>query len=603
MFKTFRIWNFDIWICLVLRIWCLVLILVNTQNLSLITTFLLVFAAAIGGGTLARALRQPTILGYIAAGVLMGNAAFGIIDHATLRLIAEAGVTLLLFTLGVEFSFLRLKKVLHTVLIPAIVQILISIGVFLSLAMVLGIDPIPALFIACAFSLSSTAVVVKILSERSELETQPGEVATGWLVVQDIAVIPMMILLPTIVSVAQKPELGVGGVTLSLLGSFLASGVTIGVVMALGKQGIPRLLKAAAMVGSREILLITTVAVVFLSGVVFYATGLSAALGAFIAGLIIAETSQNHAIFAEVRPLRDLFAVVFFVTLGMTVSLPAVVMVLPTILVMIVAVLLVKWAIVYGLLRFVGYHKKTAFLVGLSLTQVSEFGFVIAGVGTALGVLTPDHAAIVVAVTFGSLLVSTPLVASGHGVYYWFTATFGHILPKLFRDGDIVGTGSEQYPIEKHIVICGYGRVGKYVGRALEMAGVPFLVVDYNHQTVKLLRERGINVVYGDPADHDVLDYAQVDLARAIVIAIPDRHTQELIIGHAQTLNRRIKIICRSHHEEDQGRLKSLGVTTIIQPEFEAAVSIVERLLPEFGVSLEDVDGKISRLKIEHGMG
>lgn len=564
------------------------------HNFSLITTFLLVFAAAIAGGTIARVLRQPTIVGYIAAGVVIGNLAGGAIDHKTLQVIAEAGVTLLLFTLGVEFSFLRLKKVLRTVLFPAILQIILSIMAFFLISSGLGVDLLPSLFLAAAFSLSSTAVVVKVLSERGELETVPGEVATGWLVVQDIAVIPIMILLPTIAS---------GGGILSLLGALLASAGTIGIVILLGRQGIPKLLKAAASVGSREILLLTTVAVVFLCAVVFYATGLGAPLGAFIAGLIIAETSQNHAIFAEIRPLRDLFAVVFFVTLGMTVPIPVVLTFLPTILMLLVAAIAVKGVVVYGLLRFIGYHPKTAFLVGLSLTQISEFGFVIASVGVYLGILSGDQYAVLVAVIFGALLVTTPMFASGHAVYYRLARLVGHIIPKLFATRDLAFSAGEQYPIEKHIVICGYGRVGKYVGRALEMADIPFLVVDYNHQTVKSLREKGIKVVYGDPADKEVLDFAQVDLARAVIIAIPDRHTQELVIGHAQTLNRRIKIICRSHHEEDQARLKSLGVTTIIQPEFEAAVSIVTRLLPEFGVSQEDVEGKISRLKIEHGMG
>lgn len=565
--------------------------------MELVTTFLLVFAAAIGGGTIARIAKLPTILGYIAAGVLVGNIAFGIIDHTTLRLIAEVGVTLLLFTLGVEFSFLRLKKVLRSIFFPAVLQILVSFIALLVVSVGLGIGLLPSLFIAAAFSLSSTAVVVKVLSERGELETVPGEVATGWLVIQDIAVIPIMILLPTIVAVVQKPDMGVGAAILSIFLGILVAALTIGIVLILGKQGIPRLLSAAASVGSREILLLTTVALVFICAVLFYVAGLSAALGAFIAGLIIAETSQNHAIFAEVRPLRDLFAVVFFVTLGMTVPLSVVSVFFPTILIFLLVVIFGKWLVVYGLLRFVGYHQKTAFLVGAGLTQVSEFGFIIAGVGTGLGILTQDQNTILVAVIFGTLLVSTPLIASGHKVYYWFTRSVGR------QRGMVSPDGEEQYPIEKHIVICGYGRVGKYVGRALEMAGIPFLVVDYNHQTVKLLRERGIHVVYGDPADCDVLDFAQVDLARTVIIAIPDRHTQELIIGHAQTLNRRIKIICRSHHEEDQARLKSLGVTTIIQPEFEAAVAIVERLLPEFGVSPEDVSGKISRLKIEHGMG
>ena len=145
--------------------------------------------------------------------------------------------------------------------------------------------------------------------------------------------------------------------------------------------------------------------------------------------------------------------------------------------------------------------------------------------------------------------------------------------------------------------------MGKYIGRALAMANIPFVVVEYNQSTVSRLKAQSIPVVYGDPADRDVLDYAQVDLAKAIVIAIPDRHTQEMIIAHSQTLNRRIKIICRSHHEDENQHLKSLGVTTVVQPEFEAALTIVSRLLTDFGVSADEVSGKVSRLKIEHGLG
>ncbi len=575
----------------------------SPQHLTLITTFLLLFAAAIGGGSLARIARLPTIVGYIGAGVLIGNISYQALDHGMLRLVAEAGVTLLLFTLGVEFSFLRLRKILSSILIPAVLQIVLCLVLFLVFALGLRFALLPALFMAAAFALSSTAVVVKILSERGELETQPGEVSTGWLVVQDLSVIPIMILLPTVVRIWGAPDMGAAWVIWSIAASIIASGVTIAVVLTLGKYVIPRLLQYAGSLGSREMLLVVTVSIVFLFSVIFSAVGLSAALGAFIAGLVIAETSQNHAIFAEVRPLRDLFAIVFFVSMGMTVPISTVLSFFPTILILLLLVIVVKWVVVSLLLRFVGYHQKTAFLVGLNLTQISEFGFVIAGLGLAMGAISQDEYSVLTAVTFGTLLVSTPLLAAGQSMYYWFVRTVGHALPTLFPVGDIKPSGAEQYPIENHVVICGYGRVGKYIGRALEMADIPFLVVDYNHQTVKLLRDRGIKVVYGDPADHDVLDFAQVDLARAIVIAIPDRHTQELIIGHAQTLNRRIKIICRTHHEEDQGRLKSLGVTTIIQPEFEAAVTVVERLLPEFGVSSDDVGGKISRLKIEHGMG
>jgi CPA2 family monovalent cation:H+ antiporter-2 len=560
------------------------------HNFSLVTTFLLLFAAAIGGGTIARVTKQSAIVGYIAAGILIGNMARGVIDHGVLGSIAQVGVTLLLFTLGVEFSFLRLKCIIRSVLVPAILQIGVSILVFFLFAAGLGLGAVPAIFIAAAFSLSSTAVVVKILSERGELETVPGETATGWLVIQDLAVIPMMVVLPAIA----------GGNIVSILGAIAVSGIVAGAVVMLGRVVIPRLIRAAAGLGSRELLLVTTSAIVFLVAVIFHAGGLSAALGAFVAGLIIAGTSQNHAIFAEIRPLRDLFAVVFFVAIGMSVPVSFVVSNLRTVLFFLGIVVAWKWIVVYVLLRRWGSHPKTAFFVGLSLTQVSEFGFVIAGLGASLGVLSADAEAIVIAVIFAALFVTTPLISNVHSIYYWLAKRI-----PAFRLGGYAPRPQvdEQYPIEKHVVICGYGRVGRYIGRALEMANLPFLVVDYNHQTVKALRERGLPVVYGDPADKEVLDYAQVDLARAIVIAIPDQHTQELVIAHAQTLNRRIKIICRTHHEEDQARLKSLGVTYIVQPEFEAAISVVLRLLPEFGVPADEVSGKVSRLKIEHGLG
>jgi CPA2 family monovalent cation:H+ antiporter-2 len=331
--------------------------------------------------------------------------------------------------------------------------------------------------------------------------------------------------------------------------------------------------------------------------------GLSAAIGAFIAGLLISETSQNHAIFAEVRPLRDLFAVVFFVSLGMALPISIFISSGVTLVVLTIAVIVVKWVVVMGLMRFLGYHRKTAFLVAVGLIPMSEFGFIIASQGLAIHAITSGDYALIVSLTFLTILLSAPLTSQGQGLYYWLQGALGGRWPTLFHTKGEAAILKEELPYRDHIVICGYGRVGRYIGRALELSGIPFVVVDYNNATIAKLKEKGIPVVYGDPADKDVLDYAQVDYARAIIIAIPDRHTQELIIGNAQTLNRHIKIICRTHHEEDQKDLKALGVDAVVQPEFEAAISIIERLLPHYGVSGDDMAGKISRLKIEHGAG
>ncbi len=576
-----------------------------SHSLSLITTFLLLLSAALGGGAIAVRLKLPSIVGYIAGGILVGNIFSRGFDHQLISMIAEAGVTLLLFTLGVEFSFHRLKRILHAISWPAIAQMVITLLVVLLSLIALKISFIPALFLSSAAALSSTAIVVKLLSERGELDSIPGELATGWLVIQDLAVVPILILLSA-VSGASGHEGTVMAVMGAVLLAMLKAGVLVTVVLYLGSRGVPALLATVAGFRNREFFLLTTIGIVFFVGLLTYAVGLSVSLGAFIAGLLVAETSQNHAVFAEIRPLRDLFAVVFFVSLGMALPVSALVSSLPALAVMTVAVVAIKGGSIYTLLRFLGYHRKTAFLVGIYLTQVSEFGFVIAGTGVALGALNESQSSLLIAVTFITILISSPMISRGHELYY-FVHSLTRRFPKLFRDraeeAPLGGNADNGYPIRDHVVICGYGRVGRYIGRALQMSSIPFLVVDYNQHTLAGLRGAGVQTVYGDPADKDVLDFAQVDYAKAIVIAIPDRHTQEMVIGNALSLNRRIKIICRTHHEEDQRHLKSLGVQTIVQPEFEAALSIVSKLLSDFNIPEEEMAGKMSRLKIEHGIG
>ena len=371
----------------------------------------------------------------------------------------------------------------------------------------------------------------------------------------------------------------------------------------MGKIGVPWIVGAVAKFGSRELFLLTVIALVFLSGSIAYSVGLSAALGAFIAGLIVSETSQNHTIFSEIRPLRDLFAVVFFVSLGMALPIALLVPILPILLIATIGILSVKTVIVYCISRFVGYHRKTAFLVAIGLSQMSEFGFIIAKEGYSIGAISEQQYALLVALVFTTILVSAPLSSQGHGLYYWMREKTRRWFPKVFPDRKEEALYATNPTLRSHVVICGYGRVGKYIGRALQMAAIPFLVVGYNETTTRELRQKGIPVLYGDPADIDVLDHAEVDYAKLLVVAIPDRHTQEMVIANAQTLNKHISIFCRTHHEEDQVRLKTLHVSQIIQPEFEAAISITTKLFREYGVPEEEISGKLHRLKIEHGMG
>ena len=576
----------------------------DPHTLSLVTTLLFVFTAAVAGGFFAHALKIPMLLGYIIMGFVFGNILPRFTDTQFLHLISDVGVTLLLFTLGVEFSFHRLRHVLRTVFWAAFFQIvLVTTLLFCVLFGLLGMLFLPALFLSIAGALSSTVVVVKILFEKGELDTMPGEILTAWLVIQDLAVIPIMILLPGLVSLYLSGSPTVVGATTVIFFQLLKAAAAIFLVLFFGKTGVPFILKNVAKLGSREVYLITTIGIVFISALSLYAFGLSAGLGAFIAGLMIAETSQNHMVFSEVRPLRDIFSTIFFVSLGMSIPIATIALLWPMVIGMTALIVVLKFVVVFLLSRFLGYHPKTAWLVGLGLLPMSEFGFILAREGLISGALSSQDFILLISLVVGTIAVSSPFLFHGQTLYYRLKKLLGEKIFLFGRKTNLKMEKNEELPLKDHVVICGYGRVGKYVGRALEMAGIPLVVVDYNHTIVTKVKEKGITVVYGDPADRDVLDKAQVDYAKAIVIAIPDLHSQELIIGHALTLNKNIQIICRTHHEEDQTRLKTLGVQIIVQPEFEASLSIIHRLLPEYGVVSDDLSGKISRLKIEHGVG
>lgn len=570
-------------------------------NLTLATSVAIILATAFLGGILARRFRQPAILGYILAGVTIGGWAIGFTQgREALASLAEIGIVFLMFALGLELSFARLRRVWEVAFWGGIIQILVTIILGILIFQTLGFDFYSSLFLGCTFSLSSTAVVVKILSERGELDSLPADITLGWLLIQDLAVLPMMVILPSI------GRIEVGG-WMGVLGAIAKATILLILVIFLGKKVVPILISKIADLGSRELLLIAVVAICLLFAVLTANIGLSTALGAFLAGLIIAETSEHHAVFAEIRPLRDFFAIIFFVSLGMFLRPDFLLSHFGQILGFSLIVIVIKLLLVTALVLYLGYHTKTAFLVGMGLVQVGEFAFILAQVGLKDQLINPEVYSLILSVALLTILVTPWFINYAPRVYLFLRKKTKEREPILFKAlftrFDHQKVHEEGLELSGHVVVCGHGRVGSWLGRALELTGIPYIVIDYNHQIIAELRQRGIKALYGDPADSDVLDYAQVEKARAVVIAIPDRATQELVIQHCQTLNPAATIICRTHRREDQARLKALGVETVIQPEFEAALSMIHRVLQKMGVSREEVAGKIKRIKIEHGMG
>lgn len=561
-------------------------------------TFLLV--AAFVGGLVAARFRQPAVLGYLLAGIVIGAVGSRFLIHReVISSLAEIGVAFLMFTLGIEFSLKRLTHVRQVALWGGGIQILAVLLLGTILFPRFGFSFYPSLFLAACFSLSSTAVVTKILFERGEIDSLPGEIMIGWLLVQDLAVLPMILILPKVSNLESGAWVGV-------LLAILKAVILLGLVVFLGRAAIPKLMDRVAKTASREIILLAIVGTVLLSSLATYELGLSFALGAFLAGLILSESSQNHAIFSEIRPLRDIFAIVFFVSLGMMLAPTFLFSHLGPIIGISLLVVLAKLLVVSVLVFYLGYHTKTAFLVGMGLVQVGEFSFILARLGLFQNLISEETYSFIISVAILTIIL-TPFFFSLAPRFYSRTRKWSaRKLPRFYSffftrfDHKLK---PEEFEFKNHVVICGYGRVGSWLGRALQMTKIPQVVVDYDFRIIEEAKQKEIPAVYGDPADIDVLRQAGVKDARAVVVAIPDFYTQQLVIGNILTLNRQVNIISRTHKTEDIPRLKALGVKTVIQPEFEASLSVIHRILQGFGLSKEELSGKIKRIKMEHGMG
>ncbi|MBI4058359.1 cation:proton antiporter [Candidatus Gottesmanbacteria bacterium] len=570
---------------------------------SILLYLIVIVSVAFVGGVVFKFLRIPPVVGYLVGGLLLGIFLPALNKVEIISFLSELGVVLLLFTLGLEFPLNRFKHIISTSLLGTLAQIILTTLVLGSLLPLFGFELFTSFFMAATFSLSSTAIVLKILTDRGEIDTLPSEIMFTWLVIQDLAVLPMMIFLPAI---GKGLRSGSAAVYLSLGTSIFISLFVLAVVVWLARKAVPFLMQQVASLNSRELLLIAVFLSTVISAYISQLLGFSGAIGAFIAGVLIAETQANHAVFSEIRPLKDLFALIFFTTLGIVLPGGFIVEHILSLIGITIIVMVVKFIIVLGITLYQGYHAKTSFLVGTGLIEVGEFAFVLATIGFKDQIISREIYGYILSVALFSILVMPPLYLHTPLLYAKVRDISKKKLKKLymlFFFQPERGIVQEELPFENHVVLCGYGRVGRYIGRALDMAKIDYIVVEYDHHKASLLRQKHIPVVYGDPADIDILDYAQVDKAKAVVVAIPDTHTQRMIITNSVRLSRDIQILCRTHHEGEQKMLKTLGATAVVQPEFEASISIVNKILPLFGIGDEEREGKITRLKIEHGLG
>jgi CPA2 family monovalent cation:H+ antiporter-2 len=568
----------------------------------------LLFSAAIIGALTVSYFSLPPIFGYVVSGLVISTVAPEFIDQQAVSFASEIGIVLLLFSLGIEFSIDHLKKVFLRISVLTVFQVILTSVIGYKFFQLLGMPPPYSFYAAVAASLSSTAIVVKMMGRSGQLDSPQGTVAIAWLVVQDLLIVPIMIVLPGLAGIPGGSTVsglsGSGSAGWVLLLFYTVIAVTAVAVLLLFRLFyMPQLLNAVMSKTDRETFLLGTIVFVGFFAVVFETMGFSAALGAFLAGLIISRSREHHMVSALISPLRDIFAVLFFTSLGMSLPVGKIINIVPLILQTAVFLMLVKGLIIALLLRISAFSRRVSWITGFSLIQMSEFGFVLAREGVVKGQLNETEYLELISLTLMTIILSTPLVQFLPRIYGYAQKHWSYLFAGGLRLKKTLTIPQNMF--QNHVIVCGHGRIGSYIVRALNMSQIPVVAVDQDYSRSSLVDDSGNGegaVIHGDPVDAGILEAAGIETARYLILTIPDVQTQEIVAVSALKKNPHLVILSRIHHAGDRQLLKNAGVKDVIQPEFEAALRFVNKLLLDYNLNKEDIAGKVRRLKIEHGL-
>ena len=536
----------------------------------------IVFLAAVAGGILVRIAGQPLILGYVLGGIAIGPFTPGptISESHTFDLFAEIGVILLMFSIGLEFSVKDLMRVKWVALAGGPLGILMAIGLAVGTGILIGWSTTQSIVIGAVISIASTMVLARMLVDRGELRSKHGRVMIGIALVEDVAVVAMTVLMPAL------GEFDSG--RLLVIGQALAKALLILVPVGyLGTKVIPPILTHVARTQNQELFLLVTLAISLGTAAITQMVGLSLALGAFLAGLIISSSEYGHEALARLLSLRDAFVALFFVTIGILID-PRVVIdnlsLLATMIGLIVAGMFVIWT---TLVRLFGYSWTTAFLVGIGLTQIGEFSFVLVQVAKAAGHIGSEVYNATLAASVITILINAALVRYVPG---WLVGR------RLSHDQhDMAAWPHEGEPLQQHVVLCGFGRVGSSLGKALDAFSLPYVVIDRNPDIIRRLQARHIACIYGDASHRELLMKAGAADASLIIVALPEIEPAALAVSRIRGLNPKIPILARAHGLAEGERLGTVGATEVIQPEVEASATLIRHALTWFGVPKERI--------------
>lgn len=537
-------------------------------------------------------MRLPSILGFLATGMIVGPHGFSLIKAAEeIEVMAEIGIILLLFVIGLELSLRQLASISRTVFLGGTIQVFGTIAVTSALCLLLGMSWPSAVFTGFLFSLSSTAIVLKILQDRGEINTAHGRNALGILIFQDIVVVPMMLITPIIAGQS-------GNVTADILALILKSALVVAFTLVTARYLMPRLLYAIAKTNSKELFLLATVTICFGVAWITSEAGLSLALGAFLAGLIISESEYSHQATSIILPFRELFTSVFFVSVGMMLNLSFFVKNAALILALTIAVFLVKGALAATAAAILKYPPKTVVLTGLALFQIGEFAFILSNIGIRYELISTTTNQYFLATSITTMLLTPFVFMYADRLTNWIVPDF--IMKKWGGAARDIPIPSDFAQMENHLVIIGYGLNGHNLARAAGFANIPYVIIDNNAELVHREKDRGQPIIFGDATEDHILESVGIHNARVIVIAISNKEATKAIIAHIRSISSSVFVIVRTRYVKETVPLLSMGADEVIPEEFETSVEIFSRVLHNYLVPVGELENLIHLVRSDN---
>ncbi|MEN9818779.1 MAG: hypothetical protein RLZ32_2659 [Gemmatimonadota bacterium] len=575
------------------------------HDTALLLTIAGAFAAAFLLGFLAIRLGFPPLVGYLVAGVVLGPHSPGFVaDVAAAQQLAEVGVILLMFGVGLHFSPGDLLRVRRVAVPGALLQMPVAAALGFALARGWGWTPAAAVVFGISLCVASTVVVLRTLEDRGMMDAVDGRIAVGWLIVEDIVVVLVLVLLPVFL-----PALEGGGGSGAApdgraLGAALAATLAkmaafIGGMLLVGRRVVPWLLARVARTGSRELFTLAVLGVAL--GVALGAAGvfgISVALGAFVAGVVIGESDLSHRAAADALPFQDAFAVLFFVSVGMLID-PRVLMDQPLRVLATAGVVLLGNSVLVTLLLVLLRHPVGPSLrLGAAFGQVGEFSFIMAGLGVSLGVLPEAGRSLVLAAALVTI-VANPLLYRGAQRLAAWLARFPALIDRMERTREprVATTALFQAVPRDHVILVGYGRVGRTIGDALQRRGIPFVAIEQDRRTLEVMRGMGVPAIYGNATRADILQLAHPATARLLVVATPDPYHAQVVIERAREANAALQVVVRTHGDEEQALFEQMGVQRALMGERELAYAMAYHSLRAMGCSDDHADHVLDELR------